>query len=46
MKQFVITSKLTNRANSSFNQYLKEVSEIDVLTPQEEAIYKIGRTHV
>ena len=39
MKQFVITSKLTNRANSSFNQYLKEVSEIDVLTPQEEAIY-------
>lgn len=39
MKQFVITSKLTNRANSSFNQYLKEVAAIDVLTPQEEAIY-------
>jgi len=39
MKQFVITGKVTNRANGSFNQYLKEVAEISVLTPQEEAIY-------
>ena len=36
MKQLVIGQKITNRANESFNQYLKEISMIEVLTPQEE----------
>ena len=38
MKRFVISAKLTNRANDSFNQYLKEIAAIDVFTPEEEAI--------
>jgi len=38
MKQLVITSRLTNRSNDSFNQYLKEVAAIEKFTPEEEAI--------
>jgi len=38
MKRFVISTKLTNRANDSFNQYLKEIAAIDIFTPEEEAI--------
>lgn len=38
MKQFVITSKVTNRENQSFNQYLKDISEIEVFSSKEEVI--------
>ena len=38
MKQLVITAKLTNREIHSFNQYLKDIAEIDVFTAEEEAI--------
>ena len=38
MKQLTITTKLTNRENQSFVQYLREVSEIKVLTHAEEVI--------
>jgi RNA polymerase primary sigma factor len=38
MKQLTITTKLTNRENQSFVQYLREVSEIKVLTPEEEIV--------
>ncbi len=37
MKNFKITSKLTNRDIASFKQYLKEVNDIPMLTPDEEA---------
>lgn len=37
MKQLTITSKLTNRESDSFNLYLKDIYELDVLTPIEEA---------
>jgi RNA polymerase primary sigma factor len=36
MKIFKITTKLTNRDIASFNQYLKEVNDIPMLTPEEE----------
>jgi len=38
MKQLTITTKLTNRENQSFNQYLKDIAEIEAFTPEEEAI--------
>lgn len=38
MKQLTITTKLTNRENQSFVQYLREVAEIKVLTPEEEIV--------
>lgn len=38
MKGLKITTKLTNRENQSFVQYLREVAEIKVLTPEEEVI--------
>lgn len=38
MKQFKITSRLTNRDNDSFNQYLKDIAGIDVFTPEQEVI--------
>ena len=38
MKQLKISTKLTNRDIHSFNQYLKEISDIDVFTPEQEAI--------
>lgn len=38
MKNLVISSKLTNRENLSFNQYLKDIASIQVLTPQKEAL--------
>jgi RNA polymerase primary sigma factor len=38
MKQLVITNKLTNRETDSFNQYLKEIAGIPLLTPEEELI--------
>lgn len=38
MKQLVITNRVTNRETASFNQYLKDISEIDIFTPQEEMI--------
>jgi len=38
MKQLKISTKLTNRDVQSFNQYLKEISDIAVFTPEEEAI--------
>jgi RNA polymerase primary sigma factor len=36
MKNFKITTKLTNRDIASFNQYLREVNDIPMLTPEEE----------
>jgi RNA polymerase primary sigma factor len=36
MKQLVITSRLTNRESISFQQYLREVAQIPLLTPEEE----------
>lgn len=36
MRPLQITSRLTNRENLAFNQYLKEVSKIEKLTPSEE----------
>jgi RNA polymerase primary sigma factor len=36
MKTLRINQKITIRENSSFKQYLKEVSEISMLTPKEE----------
>ena len=38
MKQLVITAKLTNRENQSFNQYLKDIADIEVFTSEEEII--------
>lgn len=38
MKQLVISNRLTNRETQSFNQYLKEIAEIDVFTPEEELL--------
>jgi len=38
MKNLVISSKVTNRENVSFNQYLKDIASIEVLTPQQETI--------
>lgn len=38
MKQFKITTKLTNRDINSFNQYLKDLSNIEVFTAEEEVI--------
>jgi RNA polymerase primary sigma factor len=38
MKNLVINSKVTNRETLSFNQYLKDIASINVLTPQQEAI--------
>jgi len=45
MKQLVITNKLTNREIQSFNQYLKDISEIEVFTPEEEAICAKKASH-
>jgi RNA polymerase primary sigma factor len=36
MKQIKITARVTNRDVQSFNQYLKDISEIDRFTPEEE----------
>lgn len=36
MKQLTITTRLTNRDDESFVRYLREISEIKVLTPKEE----------
>ena len=38
MRKLTITSKLTNRETMSFKQYLKEVSMIELLTPEEELL--------
>lgn len=38
MRQLKITTKLTNRDNDSFNQYLKDIAQIAVFTPEEEHI--------
>ena len=38
MKQLVITKRVTDRQTESFNQYLKEISSIQVLTPEEEIV--------
>ena len=45
MKQLVITAKLTNREIHSFNQYLKDIAEIDVFTAEEEAICAEKASH-
>jgi RNA polymerase primary sigma factor len=37
MKGIRITSKITNRENDSFKQYLNEIAEIKMFTPEEEA---------
>jgi RNA polymerase primary sigma factor len=37
MKALKINQKITSRENSSFVQYMKEVSEIELLTPTQEA---------
>ena len=36
MKSLVINKRFTIRDTSSFNQYLREIREIDMLTPKEE----------
>lgn len=38
MKQLTISPRLTNRDTESFNLYLKDIYEIEVLTPAEEII--------
>jgi RNA polymerase primary sigma factor len=38
MKALKINQKITNREISSFKQYLKEINEIPMLTPSEEAV--------
>jgi RNA polymerase primary sigma factor len=45
MKQLVITNRRTNREIHSFNQYLKDIAEIEVFTPQEEAICAEKASH-
>jgi hypothetical protein len=37
MKALKINQKITSRENSSFIQYMREVSEIPMLTPDQEA---------
>jgi len=37
MKQLVITTRVTNRESESFQLYLKEIAQIPVFTPEEEA---------
>lgn len=37
MKQLVITARVTNRESESFQLYLKEIAQIPVFTPEEEA---------
>ena len=37
MKQLVITTRVTNRESDSFQIYLKEIAQIPVFTPEEEA---------
>ncbi len=39
MKQLTITSKLTNRDSGSFNLYLKDIYDLDILTPAEEIMW-------
>ena len=36
MKQIKISQRLTDRTNDSFKQYLKDISEIAIFTPEEE----------
>ena len=36
MKPLLITARVTNRENQSFKQYLKDISEIDKFTPEQE----------
>lgn len=38
MRQLTITTRLTNRETDSFNQYLKDIAEIDKLTVAEELV--------
>lgn len=38
MKRLSITQRNTNRETDSFKQYLKDVAEIELLTPEEELI--------
>ena len=38
MKQIKISQRLTDRTNDSFKQYLKDVSEIAIFTPEEELV--------
>lgn len=38
MKQIKISQKLTDRSNEAFKQYLREVAEIPIFTPEEELI--------
>lgn len=38
MKQFKVTASITKRENESFKQFLKDVSNIPMLTPEEETI--------
>lgn len=38
MKNLVINNRVTNRENVSFNQYLKDIASIDVLTPEQETL--------
>ncbi len=38
MRIIEITQKTTSRDSAAFNQYLKDISQIDLLTPEEEII--------
>jgi RNA polymerase primary sigma factor len=38
MKQFKVTASITKRENKSFKQYLKDVSMISMITPEEEIL--------
>jgi hypothetical protein len=37
MKSIRVTNRITKRENESFKQYLNEISEIKMFTPEEEA---------
>ena len=41
MKSFTIKQSITNRDRDSVNLYLKDISHIKMLTPEEE--YKIAK---
>jgi len=38
MKQLVINARLTKRETLSFNQYLKDIADIEMLTPEQEIL--------
>lgn len=41
IRQLKITSSITNRADDRLGQYLTEISKLDLLTPEEEALLAV-----